>query len=374
MVQAIVFPQEEDAMPRIVAHVDMNAFFAAIEQNAHPEWKNEPIVVCVFSGRTLDSGVVSSASYDARKLGVRAGMPIVQAKQLCAKGHFVPVNHTLYGQISDQIFTRLFAYGDAVEMASIDEAYADLTQKTQGDYAHAERLMREFQQKIQKEFNLGCSVGIAPNKLLAKIASDFQKPNGFTIVKPESVQSFLDPLPVKSLLGIGPKTEQQLVEKNIHTIAQLRACGAGELVALFGAARGQYFFHASRGIDESPLETNYEKQQRSSIWTLQRDTQDWNELRALVREKALELWDETAAQGKFFTQISVVGVDIALKQMTRSTTLNVACVSSEQLFSEVEQLFQSLLSNAPLPLRRVGLRVGGFASPPKQKRLNEFFG
>lgn len=359
---------------RIIAHVDMNAFFASIEQNAHPEWRNEPIVVCVFSGRTVDSGVVSSASYDARKLGVRAGMPIAQAKQLCPQGHFVPVNHGVYGQISEQIFTRLFAYADAVEMASIDEAYADLTQKTQGDYVLAEKLMREFQQKIQKEFNLGCSVGIAPNKLLAKIASDFQKPNGFTIVKTENVQSFLDPLPVKSLLGIGPKTEQQLAEKNITTIAQLRACGAGELVGLFGAARGQYFFHAARGIDESPLETNYEKQQRSSIWTLQRDTQDWNELRENVREKSQELWDETAGQGKFFTQVSVIGVDIALKQMTRSTTLNVPCVSVEQLFSEAEQLFQSLLANAPLPLRRMGLRVGGFASPPKQKRLNEFFG
>ncbi len=359
---------------RIIAHVDMNAFFASIEANAHPEWKNEPIVVCVFSGRTLDSGVVSSASYDARKLGVKAGMPIAQAKSLCPLGHFLPVNHTLYGQLSEQIFTKLFAYGDAVEMASIDEAYADLTQKAQGDYGLAEKLMREFQQKILKEFNLGCSIGIAPNKLVAKIASDFRKPNGFTVVRPDEVQSFLDPLPVKALLGVGPKTEQLLSEKNILSIAQLRSGGASELVSLFGAARGQYFFHASRGVDESPLETNYEKQQRSSIWTLQRDTQDWNDLRELVREKSQELWDETAAQGKFFTQISVVGIDIALKQMTRSTTLHVPCVSSEQFFLEAEQLFQSLLLNAPLPLRRAGLRVGGFASPPKQKRLNEFFG
>ncbi len=360
--------------PRLIAHVDMNAFFASVEQNAHPAWKNEPVIVCVFSGRTVDSGVVSSATYDARKLGVKAGTPIAHAKQLCPSAHFVPVNHILYSQLSEQIFTRLFAYADAVEMASIDEAYADLTQKAQGDFAAAEKLLREFQQKIQKEFNLGCSIGLSQNKLMAKIASDFQKPNGFTRVRPEEVLSFLDALPVKSLLGVGPKTEEILLEKKIQTIAELRACGAGELVSLFGAARGQYFFHASRGIDESPLETDYEKQQRSSLWTLQRDTQDWNDLRDGVKEKSQLLWDETAGQGKFFTQISVIGIDIALKQMTRSTTLHVPCVSAEQFFQEIETLFLSLLGNAPLALRRAGIRVGGFASAPKQKRLSEFFG
>ena len=360
------------SLPRIIAHIDMNAFFASVEQLSHPEWKNEPVIVCVFSGRTADSGVVSSASYDARKLGVKAGMPIVQAKQLIPKGHFVPVNHELYSKTSDQIFTQLFGFADAVEIASIDEAYADLSKKSQFDYNRAEQLLRQFQEKIKREFRLGCSIGLAPNKLVAKIASDFQKPDGFTSVQPDRVHEFLDSQPVKNLLGVGPKTQELLVEKNIHTIGELRRAGLNELVSWFGTARGNYFFHASRGIDASPLETNYEKQQRSSIWTLQRDTLEWNELKPLAQSHAQELWDETAAQGKFFTQISVIGIDIALKQTTRSTTLNVPCVSVEQLHMEMETLFHALLSSAPLPLRRMGVRVGGFASPPKQKRLSEF--
>lgn len=358
--------------PRIIAHVDMNAFFASVEKNEHFEWKNEPIVVCVFSGRTVDSGVVSSASYDARKLGVKAGMPIVQAKQKCPQGHFIPVNHSLYSKISDHIFTQLFGYVDAVEMASIDEAYADLSQKAQMDFLKAEQLMHSFQEKIKQEFHLGCSVGIASNKLVAKMASDFQKPNGFTVVKQNEVQSFLDALPVRNLLGVGPKTEELFLEKNIHLIGEMRGLGLSELVQWFGNARGNYFFQAARGVDESPLETNYEKQQRSSIWTLPRDTLDWNELKENVQLHAQELWDETASQGKFFTQISVIGVDIALKQTTRSITLHVPCVSVEQFLQEIEGLFYSLLSQTILPMRRIGIRVGGFASPPKQKRLSEF--
>ncbi|MEK6821174.1 MAG: DNA polymerase IV, partial [archaeon] len=178
---------------RLIAHIDMDAFFASVEQRKHPEWGNDPVLVGVFTGRSEDSGVVSSASYSARKMGVRAGMPIFQAKNLCPSAHWVSVNHAEYSTISEQIFTRLFSFADVVELASIDEAYADLSIKAKGDFSAAESLLREFQTLVKKEWGLSCSVGLSVNKLVAKMASDARKPAGFTVVHPDEVSMFLDP-------------------------------------------------------------------------------------------------------------------------------------------------------------------------------------
>ncbi len=357
---------------RIIAHIDMDAFFASIEATKHPEWKNEPIVVCVFSGRTRDSGVVSSASYDARKMGVKAGMPIVSAKQKCSQGHFVPVQHGLYQTISEQVFVKLFPFSDSVEMASIDEAYAEITQKCQNDYELAEKKLREFQQEIKKELNLSCSVGMGPNKLVSKMASDFQKPFGLTIVKPENVQSFLDELPVKMVPGVGPKTEEELESFGIRTIRELRLFSSNELVKKFGVARGNMLFQYSRGIDESPVESERERKQHSRIWTLVNDAHSWMEVKGLVKQNADELWEETAAKGVFFVQIGVIGISSKLSQASKSKTMPLPVMSREQFFQELEALFQQLFETAQLPLRRMGIRVGGFATAPKQRRLRDF--
>lgn len=362
----------ENSSPRVIAHIDMDAFFASLEAARHPEWKNEPIIVCVFSGRTEESGVVSSASYDARKQGVKAAMPIVLAKQKCPNGHFVGVDHAHYSQISEEIFTQLFSYADAVEIASIDEAYADLTKKSGGDWKKAEALLREFQSEIKKQFRLTCSIGLSSNKLVAKIASDQQKPSGFTIVLPDSIQSFLDPLPVNALMGVGPKTQFELNEKKMFTIQDIRVHGMGELVSYFGNARGHSLFQSARGIDASPLETSRDRKQHSRIWTLVTDAESFPAVQALVKENASALWEETASKGQFFTQLGVIGISSRMEQVSKSKTFQLPLVSLEQFIQELEFLFSQLFETAPLPLRRMGIRVGGFASAPKQKRLGDF--
>ncbi len=357
--------------PRIVAHVDMDAFFASVEAREHAEWKGEPIVVCVFSGRGAEGGVVSSCSYDARQLGVHAGMPIVHAKKLCPQGHFVPVRHEVYGDISEEIFTGMYSFADSIEIASIDEAYAELTYKC-GTFETAENKLREFQSTVKKEFGLTCSIGLSTNKLVSKIASDFQKPNGFTCVLPENISSFLDPLPVKKLLGVGPKTEEELEKKNIHTILDIRQTPLNELIKSFGAARGQWLFYSSRGMDDSPLQPERERKQYSRIWTLVQDVSAWSDVQHLVSQHADEMWSETAEKGKYFTQIGVIGITNTLSQTSKSRTLSIPIPTREFFNQEIEGLFHQLMKNPETQWRRLGIRVSGFASPPKQKRLGDF--
>ena len=356
---------------RLIAHLDMEAFFASVEAMHHPEWKNEPIIVCVFSGRTADSGVVSSASYDARALGVKAAMPIVQAKTLSPQGHFVPVRHETYSEISESIFTAMYGFADVVEIASIDEAYAELTQKC-GSFESAEKKLRAFQENIKKDYSLTCSIGLASNKLVSKIASDEHKPNGFTLVTPDDVQSFLDPLSVKKLLGVGPKTEGELEKMGIRTILDIRRTSLSDLIKQFGSARGQWLFSSSRGIDESLLQPERERKQHSKIWTLVKDASKWEEVKELVGENAESLWNETAGKGQFFTQVSVMGVTSSLIQSSKSKTFNIPLSTREHFSQALEELYLQLMDNPLTYWRRIGIRVGGFASPPKQKRLGDF--
>ncbi|MFH0970754.1 MAG: DNA polymerase IV [Candidatus Diapherotrites archaeon] len=356
---------------RIIAHVDMDAFFASIEKRDHPEW-NTPVIVCVYSGRTPTSGVVSSACYDARKYGVKAGMPIAHAQTLCPDGRFVPVNHEKYMRVSDELFTRLVSYTDGIELASIDEAYAELTTTCKGDYSVAQKKMQDFQSSVVKETQLTCSIGIAPNKRVAKIASDFQKPSGLTSVLPENVTLFLDPLPIKSLMGVGPKMKELLEEKGIHTILDIRHTPLSELIRCVGKAKGEYLLASSRGIDESPLQTSKEKKQHSRICTLPYDMSEWGEIKQFVLLLCEEIWATTASKGQFFTHVSVHGITSHLVPLSKSKSLVVPCATREQFMQEVESLGMELCDSSSFSFRRIGIRVDGFASIPKQKRLFDF--
>ncbi|MEK6970912.1 MAG: DNA polymerase IV [archaeon] len=359
---------------RIIGHVDMDAFFASVERMDHPEWRDDPIIVCVYSGRTPDSGVVSSASYTARQLGIKAGMPIAGAQSLCPAGHFVPVHHERYSSLSGDIFSKLVGVGSIVEVASIDEAYVDLSSRVHGSWAEAEGTMRDFQSLIQKEFSLSCSVGLGPSKLVAKIASDFKKPGGFTSVPPEEVPRFLDPLPVKCLMGVGPKTEEELASHSIRTVAELRTTGLDVLVSSFGSAKGQHLFFSSRGMDDSPVIAHREPKQHSRIWTLAQDAGSYDPVSLGVYSNADALWEESAGNGQFFNQVGVVGISSRMGQSSKTKSLSLPCSSPEQFRAELDELFRLLFESADLPLRRIGIRVGSFSSAIKQRRLSDFLG
>lgn len=205
---------------KIIMHVDMDAFFAAVEEGGHPEFKGMPIIVGADPKEGRGRGVVSSASYEARKFGVKSGMPISRAWKLCPEAVYLPVNYGLYAKVSSEIMGILRKYAGKFERWGIDEAFLDVTSKVR-DYEEAEALARKIKNEIFEKEGLTCSIGIGPNKLVAKMASDFQKPDGSTVVKEEAVEKFLAPLPVRKLLWVGRKTEQKLKKIGIKTIGDL---------------------------------------------------------------------------------------------------------------------------------------------------------
>ena len=241
---------------RIVMLVDLDYFYAQCEERRKPSIKGTPVVVCFFSGRTEDSGAVSTANYVARKYGVNSGIPISLAKQKL-KGIdavFLPVDKEFYREVSDKIMEILRSHADRFEQVGIDEAYLEMTQRIKGNYHEAEKLAELIKEDVLIQQKLTCSIGVGPNKLIAKIAADMQKPDGLTLVKPEEVQIFLSPLPVRRLVGVGRKTEKKLETSGVRTVGQLARFDVQRPIELFGRKLGTYFQNASLGIDDEPVQ------------------------------------------------------------------------------------------------------------------------
>src|SRR3989344_8574521 len=239
-----------------ILHIDMDCFFAAVEEREHPEYKGKPLIV---GADPFGRGVVATCNYEARKFGIHSAMPISKAFRLCPEGIFVRPQFDLYVQASRRIKQIMRRYADAYESGGIDEAYCDIS--STGSYERAEQHGRDLQQAIFTQEQLTCSIGIGPNTLVAKIASDFRKPNGKTIVKPEDVQSFLAPLPVRKLIGVGPKTEARLHAEGIFTIGQLQHSG-GPLQ------------DAANGIGSTKIGGYYEAKSIGAQRTFYEDTKD----------------------------------------------------------------------------------------------------
>jgi len=209
--------------PRIVILVDLDYFYAQLEELRHPELKGKPVVVGMYSGRTEISGAVATSNYLARKCNVKSGLPLFLAKKRLegTDAAFLPVDYDHYQQVSDKIMAILRRHADAVEIAGIDEAYLDVTKRTNGRYEEAEGLIAELKAEVKQKIGVTFSVGIGPNKLIAKIASDLHKPDGATTIRPEQVQEFLSPMPVDTLLGVGKKTVAKMSDMGIKTVGDL---------------------------------------------------------------------------------------------------------------------------------------------------------
>jgi DNA polymerase-4 len=253
--------------------MDMDAFFAAVEQKRHPELLGRPVVIG-GGGDPTQRGVVSTASYEARKFGIHSAMPLRTAFKLCPDAVFLPVDYTQYARISGKIKEVLNEFSPVMEDVGIDEAFLDITEVEMS----SEVISNEIKKRIREETGLTCSIGIAPNKLLAKIASDLQKPDGLTIIAEGDIEPRIWPLPVRKLWGVGPKTEAYLKGIGITTIGELAAMSPDDLHRHFGKSYGDYLYEASRGIDESPLITHWEPKSASREVTFQSDISNWQEL------------------------------------------------------------------------------------------------
>ncbi len=276
---------------RRILHCDMDAFFAAVEERRNPALTGKPVVIG-GGGDPSRRGVVSTANYEARKYGVHSAMPLKTAYKLCPHAVYLPVDFEAYTAASHKFKKVLADASPVMESGGIDEAYLDLTDVPSSSV----EIARRIKDGIRQATGLTCSIGVAPNKLLAKIASDLEKPDGLTILTEQDVAARIWPLPIRKLFGVGPKTETRLKEAGIDTIGQLAGFPTEKLIAVFGASYGAYLHDAAHGIDDSPLVTHWEPRSVSRETTFQNDIRDWQIiarcLAGLTREVVADLKDQ----------------------------------------------------------------------------------
>jgi DNA polymerase-4 len=349
-------------MFRVILHLDMDAFFASVEQRDDPKLRGQPVIV---GTPPTQRGVVCAASYEARKFGVRSALPSATAGRLCPKGIFVRPRMDVYREESHRIMEIIATTGAVVEQMSVDEAYIDVSAICQAEDADASLLMalplaRELKQRILSERRLTATIGIASNKLLAKIASDHQKPDGLTVITDQEKVSFLRPLPVRTLYGVGKVTEQTLNKVGIVTIGDLQDYPGDlrVLVGSFGPKLKQFAF----GEDDRPLEIGDEIKSISGEETFLKDTDDRKILRACLKEQAADISARLKHErlGAHTVQVKV--------RYTYFTTLT-RQISVEEPLTEAADIYRLgcfLLGREKLvsrPLRLLGLGVSNLREP-----------
>ncbi len=270
---------------RRVLHCDMDCFYAAVHMRDDPSLRGLPVVI---GGRPEGRGVVAAASYEARKYGVHSAMPSSRALRLCPEIVFIPPDFRRYSRESEKIFAIYREITPLVQAVSIDEAYLDVTDHL-GEWGTATRVAKEIRRRVREERGLTVSVGVGPNRLIAKIASDFHKPDGLTVVPPPKVQAFLDPLPVRRLHGVGPATERALADLGIVTVADLRARPIEDLLDRFGLKHGRLLWEFAQGIDERPVETHSERKSLGTENTYAVDLRDLAEMDEEIGRMAAEV-------------------------------------------------------------------------------------
>jgi DNA polymerase-4 len=277
----------------------MDAFFAAVEQMRHPDLVGKPVIIGGAGDPTM-RGVVSTASYEARKYGIHSAMPLQRAYRLCPEAIFLPVDYDEYMRVSEKIKDILRRFTPLIENVGIDEAFLDITDIDM----ESEEVAKKIKERIKKEVGLTCSIGIGPNKLIAKIASDMKKPDGLTIISEEDIRGTIWPLPARKLWGVGPKTERRLNEMGILTIGDLTSVPLESLTEEFGKSYGNYLYESSRGVDESPVITYWEPKSISRETTFQIDTDNWNVIAKNLAELTRDVVDtmkESGYKGKTVT-------------------------------------------------------------------------
>ncbi|MGH7301707.1 MAG: DNA polymerase IV [Candidatus Rokuibacteriota bacterium] len=352
---------------RIIAHVDMDAFYASVEVHHNPALRDKPVVVGADPKEGRGRGVVEAASYAARRYGIRAALPISRAWKLAEtarrKGEepvvFIHGNRRLYVEMSERVMAILAHGGDAFEEASIDEAYLDLS--SLGSYEAAVERARALKREIADRLALTCSVGLGPNKLVAKIASDFKKPDGLTVVTPDAVQEFLDPMSIRVIPGIGPKTEVELNERGIRIVRDLRALGAAQLVEWFGRW-GEDLHAKARGLSESVVSNEWEPKSVGEQETFEVNTLDAQFILERVRALAGEVFVRLQRQGFRCCRRVTITVRFAhFRTLTRSHTSREDIASGEALCADAVQLFLPFLDARENPrgtrIRLIGVRA-----------------
>ena len=354
---------------RIIFHIDLNAFFASCETILRPELQNLPLAIT--GEKSSKRGIVVTANYVARQYGVHSAMPLMQAKKKCPHLVVASANFDLYRKISQQFIQLLHEYSDQVEKASIDEAYVDVTHLYQE--IHPLHLAQQIQQRIFNELKIGCSIGVAPNKFLAKMASDMKKPNGITVLRKRDLPHILWPMPIEEMFGVGKASSPKLKQLGINTIGDLvHYKDVDKIEQLFGHHALKWIENA-KGNDQNPINPNkYEVP--SSIGHSTTFSKDYcfdEEIKAEAKRMCIKTSNRLKKYGLYAKTISIQLKDTSFKQITRSQTVQVPIQSVNELYPIIEELFDEHWEGQAL--RLIGVNTTNLVNTNKvTEQLNLF--
>ncbi len=340
---------------RKIIHVDMDAFYASVEQRDHPELQGRPVIV---GGSPQSRGVVAACSYEARKYGIHSAMPAARAYSLCPQAVFLKPRFQTYKQVSAQIRDIFFEYTDLVEPLSLDEAFLDVTVNKK-ETPSATQIAKEILSKIHSRTNgLTASAGVSFNKFLAKVASDVNKPNGLTVIPPQKAATFIDQLPIGKFFGVGRVTEKKMLKLGINTGADLKRLSRNNLLQLFGKSGG-YFYDIAHCKDERPVVTHWIRKSIGKEITLREDIDDTNVMLSILEELAHQVADIMQRDHRQGHTVTLKIKYFNFKCITRSITLTPAISEADEIMSHIQNLLENTDAGVQ-KVRLLGISISNF--------------
>ena len=361
---------------RIVLHIDFDYFYAQCEEIRNPKLKTKPVVVCMFSDRGEDSGAIATANYTARKFGVKSGLSIMLAKQKLKERDdsvFLPADFEFYSDMSEKSMKIIKEFADIFQYVGRDEAYLDISKKTDGDFIKASHIAQQIKNLIRKKTKLTCSIGVSPNKLLSKIASDYKKPDGLTIVTSDNISEFMETIEIRDIPGIGKKTQEKFGEQGVQTISKVKEMNVFDLIQMFGRKTGTYIFNSVRGIDDELVTVRSPTVQISKISTLKKDSNNYNFLEESLTELCNQVHAVILRENKIFKSVGIQLTQTNLSNKTKSKMLRNPTSSLEELKKISKQLLQEALNDETILFRRLGVKVSELSELEGQSDITNYF-
>ena len=363
---------------KIIFHIDFDYFYAQCEEIRKPELRNIPSVVCVYSGREEDSGVVSTCNYEARKYGVKAAMPIRLAKSKLndVEAIFLPTDMPYYHDISRNAMRIIQNYGELFEQVSVDECYVDFTKIINSDFDDAMIFASSLQKNIKDQINLTCSIGVGPNKLISKIASGFKKPNGITVVTPKDAKNFISNCKIEDIPGVGPKTIRKMESLGIRSISDISKKSIFELRDALGYKTATFLVNASNAIDYSQIKVRGSSKQIGKIVTLKKNVADFEQINLMTANLCTSVYENLRNKRQAFRVLSIILILENLQHISFSKSLKLYSASFDELHKNSLSLIKEMISNNSISLdnvRRMGVVVSDLKDVSGQDSLLNYF-
>lgn len=352
----LTFDDPLHQLQQTILHVDMDAFYASLAERDNPSLKGQPVIMARHPKETNGTGIVATANYIARQYGVHSGMSAWKAYQLCPDAAFVPVNHPYVKTVSLQIYRIFQHYTDVIQRIAYDEAYLQLAPNVDGT-----AVAKAIREQIKDELNLTCSVGVSYNKVMAKIASDYQKPDGLTVIPVDEAVAFLDRLPVRDVQGIGPRTVEKLDAFGVGSVAELKQLDKDHLVTVFGS-HTETMMHRLNGIDPRPVDNDREAKSSGNERTYHPFLQSNKEVKRALTQLIDKLGDTLLREDLYGTTVVLKLRDSEFKNYSKRVSLDYLFHDKATVYQVSWELWEALRTQIMSPIRLVGVTLTGLDS------------